>query len=284
MRQHITLWSHRRKRAMRIPGRRLSRIAVDPTAMTALSALVVAAWTLWLYWSSGRSQQTLTNEQLRLAVRYAAAAGESEVARSKLTAENLGLENQLKRSAVGEASLPRITISHELSVESVAGRQDLYEAYFNVHVTNTTQTSVEVSWAAYEWYLGELPEQLANLTVVEVNAPPKLELEVIERGPVQWTNCGHHGYIYRNSHFMGTMAALRSKSYFQIGGGLTKSLASGAEAEYTMPLLAQADRSRWIGVVAIIGIDGAKPNANAGQNLYFVADWLPLRSVEKPPA
>jgi len=260
-------------RFLRESSRRLGNLkTVRILAALNISTLAFAAWTLWIYVSYGRTQQRLSNEQLALAVRQTEASAQFELARAKLSAEGLGLENQLKRLAISEATQRKIRISHDLDVE-LSGQT--YEGDFQLAIENTSTTQVEVSWVVFEWYLGELKGELENNAALQINAPPKHERGIAESGPVQWVFQGSHGFLFKGSHLL-DYRSFANKPYFELGGGPSKSLAPGDKSEYTMPLLVRAAPDRWLGVAAIVGIDGGK----SGSNVYWVSKWFPLRSAE----
>jgi hypothetical protein len=263
--------------AARAAGESLRRLRSREAFTTVhITTLALAAWTLWLYFSFGRTQQSLTNRQLELAVRQAEAGAQMDLARTRLLTENAGLDNQLKRISISEATQARAQLSHDIDVELINEHDGLYEADFQLKVRNASQKQFEVSWVLFEWYIGQLSQPIRSGEALQINAPPKKERNITEPGPLQWSLEGRLGFLYRNSPFI-DYSKFTTKPYFHLGGGLTKSLSSGSEAEYTMPLLVRAPSDHWLGVAAIVGVDGGK----TGSNIFWVSKWFPLRSATK---
>lgn len=240
-----------------------------------ISTLAFAAWTLWIYFSYGQTQQRLSNEQLRLAVTQAELASRLQLARENLSTEKLGIENQLSRLAFEEASEGRVKLVYGLDLERIRTPAGLYEGDFDLEIENISRKRVEVSWVVFEWYIGRLVRTLDDDTALPINAPPKRERNITEAGPLEWQHQGSQGFVYPDSHLVDA-DYFRSRPYFQKGGGPTKSLAPADVAAYTMPLLVRSRDDRWLGVVAIIGIDGGR----TPRNVFWVSRWIPLRAAE----
>jgi hypothetical protein len=92
---------------------------------------------------------------------------------------------------------------------------------------------------------------------------------------MNWHLAGRKGFYMKESALV-TPNVFRARGYFQENGGLTKSLTSDGDAEYTMPLLVRATPDQWLGVAAIIGLDGGKTR----DTKPYVAKWFPLRWAE----
>lgn len=240
-----------------------------------ISTLVVAVWTLWMYFAHGREQQTASLRQLQLAVRQTELASEFAGTRERLTVENLRLESEAASLAVGEAQEKGVRLSFDVTIENADAKAGLFEVDAALRVENMLRQRVEVSWVVFEWYAGEMKDRVAAGDIVQVNAPPKLERGIEERGPMKWTLRGRRGFYYRDSRVV-DRTQLAAKPYFQEGGGPTKSLAPRDEATHTMPLLLRPQKDRWIGVVAIVGINGGK----SPQDVSWVSRWFPTAAFE----
>jgi hypothetical protein len=194
-----------------------------------ISTLAFAAWTLWIYLSYGRSHQQLTIRQLELAVRQSEAASEAEVARAKLALENAQLESQLRRLAIGEATEGRIKLTHDLGVYLIDRNASLYEGDFQLHIQNVSRAQVEISWVVFEWYIGTLPDDVALNSAIQINAPPKRERSIEETGPLRWNLAGRKGFRFKESR-LNDAEYFVTRPYFQEGGGPTKILVAGTDA------------------------------------------------------
>jgi hypothetical protein len=238
--------------------------------------MVFAAWTLWIYLSYGRAQQKLTIQQLALAVKQSETIVASDARRTQLALENARLENQTRRMTIDEASEGRVRIGYELDVYLIDSKRQFYQGDFQIRIENVSKAQVEVSWVVFEWYIGTLPDVLANGAVEQVNAPPKRERGIEEIGPVRWLPAGRKGFRLKDSTLIDRNYFI-GRRYFQEGGGPTKILLAGSDAEYTMPLLLRAKADQWLGITAIVGIDGGKTR----ETRLWVSKWFPLRSAEE---
>lgn len=212
--------------------------------LTLLPSAILGAWTLWLHLSVGRLQQSLTTEQLSLAVQ--------------------------------EAKEAKIKTTYELSAQATPS-PNRYRAEFSIEIENTSRKRLEVSWVVFELYLGEIAGEIPDNTLVSINEPPKRELKIDESGVVTWHHQQSRGFLYPGSHLL-KYSDFASDKHFRLGGGLTKSLAPGDKCEYKIPMFVNARPESWVAVVTILGLDGAQE----GDGVFYYSDWIDLASA-KPP-
>jgi hypothetical protein len=213
--------------------------------LTLLPSIALGLWTLWIYLSVGRLQQSLSTDQLRLAVR--------------------------------EAKETRIQATHDLALQPLSSA-NRYRGTFSIDIENLSRKRLEVSWVVFETYIGKIGDRLPDNAILSVNEPPKRELNIEEPGIVKWQYQGSRGFLYPGSKHL-KYANFATEKYYRVGGGLTKSLAPGDKAAYSLPIIVSATPDYWVAVVAILGIDGAEE----GDNVFYYADWVELATAAIPP-
>lgn len=257
-----------------------ARVEMLSSLARTVAILVAGVWAAAMYFSHQRAfhrllneHQRLVNQQMSLTVKQSIANADYDLARARLAAETATLQNQISRLQIRDLTASGVIVSHTLRIKLVNQKTSAYAGEFEITVQNPSKSRVEVSWALFELYVGQLAPQKGE-TITFINPPPKRELEQEQRGPVSWTHQGSYGYLYPDSKLL-DYSSFEGSDYYQTGGGPTKSLGPGDACSFRLPLFITTPRDRWIAVVAILGIDGA----TEGPDIFSSADWTDLREA-----
>lgn len=252
-------------------------------SLTKLLAILVAGlWTVAMYCSHERAfqsllneHQRLANEQLQFTIKQAQANAEYNLAQARLAAETAELQNKLARLEIRDRTANGVLVEHNINVSVSSKATSTYNGTFEISVENQSKSPVEISWAAFELYIGHVPPRGATTGVVFVNPPPNQELEQAgEQVPVFWEHQVTYGYVYPSSKSL-NYDVFKPFNYYKTGGPLMKTLSAGESTTFRMPLVIAASSDRWVAVVTSFGMDGAL----SGEKVFNAADWVDLRSA-----